>query len=358
MLKSYKLYIQPSELQTLNKDIWSDDPVPGTLKHGEKKYLIDVAYRGDSIRKNKKKSYQITFRKPYVVEKNHVVHLNSEYKDPSLIRNKLSLDFFRSLGILTPNAQHVLLILNGQCRGIYLELESFDEFFLKKWNLPEGGIFYATDNDANFSLLTEEEDAKTEILQGYTEVYDSNGKGGQLLSDLIFKINTLTNLEFEREIPKMIDVEKYLKWLAGVVCTQNFDGFIHNYALYWNSGTGLFEISPWDCDGTWGRNRHGELLPYDYIPIEGYNTLSARLLHHSGFRDLYKQIMEDILLNFFTEERLKPLIYSELKKLQPWIEKDIYIKEKMHIILSEPLVMLDFVRDRREYLARELVRLF
>jgi spore coat protein H len=356
-VNSYKVYIHPKDLQTLNKDIWSDDVVPGILKHDAKKLLIDITYRGDSIRKYKKKSYQITFKKPYVVNRNHVIHLNSEYKDPSLIRNKLSLDFFRSLGVITPRAQHALLYLNGQFKGIYLELESFDEFFLKKWNLPEGAIFYATDNDANFSLLTEEEEAKTEILQGYSEVFDTNGKGEQLLSDLIYKINTLSNLEFEREIPKMIDIEKYLKWLSGVVCTQNFDGFIHNYALYWNSGSGLFEISPWDCDGTWGRNRHGELLPYDYIPIEGYNTLSARILYNSTFRSLYKKIMEDILKNKFTEYQQKPLIYAEIEKIKPWIDKDPYMVKKMPVFLSESQFILDFVRNRRLYLLRELVHL-
>ena len=83
----------------------------------------------------------------------------------------------------------------------------------------------------------------------------------------------------KRKLVKYLDIDKYLRWLAGVVCTQNFDGFIHNYALYRNSETNLFEITPWDYDGTWGRDLHGRKLDHDFVPISGYNTLTGRLLH-------------------------------------------------------------------------------
>ena len=39
--------------------------------------------------------------------------------------------------------------------GIYLQLESVDEWFLQKRKLPYGPIFYATEYHANFSLLTQ-----------------------------------------------------------------------------------------------------------------------------------------------------------------------------------------------------------
>lgn len=48
-----------------------------------------------------------------------------------------------------------------------------------------------------------------------------------------------------------MDADKYLRWLAGIVFTSNYDGFVHNYALYRNHETGLFEVIPWDYDATW-----------------------------------------------------------------------------------------------------------
>ncbi len=57
------------------------------------------------------------------------------------MRNKLSLDFFAELGTLSPKANFVTLQINGRHEGVYLELESVDEYFLAKRNLAEGAVF-------------------------------------------------------------------------------------------------------------------------------------------------------------------------------------------------------------------------
>ena len=352
-MRSYSIYIHPNDYKNLRKDIWSDDYVCGFLREGRNKYLIDISYRGHSIRNHAKKSYSIVFQNPHLVKYAHEIHLNAESKDPSLIRNKLSLDFFSSIDVLSPESQHVLLTINGQYRGIYLQIESLDEYLLRKRNLADGSIFYATDDDANFSLLTVDEEPKTEILQGYTPKYDTDN-GTLRFSDLLFKINTLTNHEFEEKIPMMMNIDKYLKWLAGVVCTQHFDGFDHNYALYYNSSTKLFEISPWDCDGTWGRNRHGKILNYDVVPIEGYNTLSARLLHIPSFRKTYKKILEDILKNQFTAETQAPIIDGLFTTLKPHLEKEPLATSNPSFLDKEKQFILTFIRNRNKHLYKQL----
>ena len=93
-LLEYQLFIHPIDVSELRKDIWIDDPVSAKLTINKKKYDIDIAYRGSHIRDFKKKSYHISFYKPNTYRNGKEVHLNAEYKDPSLLRNKLSLDFF------------------------------------------------------------------------------------------------------------------------------------------------------------------------------------------------------------------------------------------------------------------------
>ena len=63
------------------------------------------------------------------------------------------------------------------------------------------------------------------------------------LQEMIIKINTISKEEFENEIVKYINVNAYLCWLAGVVFTQNFDGFVHNYALYQNGRQRFSKLS-------------------------------------------------------------------------------------------------------------------
>jgi spore coat protein H len=167
-LPLYAIYIHPNDLRELRRDIWNDDLVPATFTFQKKKFHIDISYRGSHIRNFKKKSYFISFYKPYFFHGVHELHLNAEYKDPSLMRNKLSLDFFSALGVLSPSSRHVLLSINGKHEGIYLQLESVDEFFLKKRQLPAGPIFYAIDDDANFSLIGSFHKApKTSLDAGY-----------------------------------------------------------------------------------------------------------------------------------------------------------------------------------------------
>lgn len=351
-MEKYFIFIHPSELKGMQQNIWEHDYADGKLKIADKKFSIKLALRGNQIRKHKKKSYHILFEKPYLMDGQHEVHLNAEYNDPSLMRNKLSFDFFESIGVLAPHSVHILLYINGICQGIYLKLESFDEYYLRKRNLPDGTIYYATNNDANFSLYTPEKNLKSSLDNGYTKKYDFQHDDS--LKRLLFVINTFPKEKFCVEISKLLHVPKYLMWLAGVVCTQNFDGFIHNYALYHNSETELFEITPWDYDGTWGRDLHGSPLEHDYIPIEGYNTLTARLLDCTDYRLMYRNFLHQILETQFTDQFQESIIGTLQHTIRPFINKDPNLKNKLAAFDQEKDYILGFIRERNKYLANKL----
>ena len=105
-------------------------------------------------------------------------------------------------------------------------------------NYQKGPIFYAVDGDANFSLMSDlDKEVKKSLEFGYEIKYGTK-QDEYNLQEMIIKINTISQEEFENEIIKYINVDKYLRWLAGVVFTQNFDGFVHNYALYRNGKQG------------------------------------------------------------------------------------------------------------------------
>ncbi|GAB6182027.1 spore coat protein CotH [Desulfotomaculum defluvii] len=356
-IPSYSLFINPKDLRELRSDIWSNEHVPAQLKVNQSSYKIEISYRGALTRELPKKSYHILFKKPRNFSGAREIHLNAEYLDPSLLRNKLSLDFFRSLNILSPEAKFVLLNLNGYFKGIYLHLESVDEQFLKKRNLPTGAIYYAHNDDANFSLLDPDNyDVKKSLLAGYKQKLGSTADDGYL-RELIFKVNTIPRSDFGKEIIKYIDIERYLLWLAGVVCTQNYDGFIQNYALYRNSATGLFELIPWDYDGTWGRSCHGKEMDYNYVPIQGSNTLTARILDISDFRHRYRILLEEILETLFTQDLLEPRITTIYNMLRPHILLDPYKREDIEKFEAEPEYIVRFIKDRNCYLKEQLSEL-
>jgi spore coat protein H len=355
-LPTYSLFIHPNDLKELRSDIWCEDPIQGSLKIDKKRLDVDLVYRGSHTRKFKKKSYNIQFYQPKIFQGAREIHLNAEYKDRSLMRNRLSFDFFTSIGVLAPTSQHVFLYLNGKPEGIYLQLESVDDLFFKKRNYPLGAVFYAVNGDANFSLLSDlDSDVKEALDLGY-EMKVGTKDDLYHLHELIYKINTISKKEFEDSIQSYVNVNQYLRWLAGVICTQNYDGFVHNYSLIRNSETGLFEVSPWDYDGTWGRDVNGKVMEYDYVRIEGFNTLTARILDVPSFKKEYQSLLKTILATEFNPLVMEPKINHLYQTLRPYVEKDPYIKDQLTQFDREPEFILQFIKDRSRYINEELTK--
>ncbi|MBO0962242.1 CotH kinase family protein [Neobacillus sp. MM2021_6] len=353
-IPQYKLFIKPIDLKELRRDIWIDEPVPAQLTIEGKRLEVDLSYRGSHIRDFSKKSYQIAFYNPKRFKGSNQFHLNAEYKDPSLIRNKLSFDFFSEIGVLSPQSRHIFLTSNGRAEGVYLELESVDENFLKRRNLADGSIFYAVDGDANFSLMSDlDKITKTSLELGYERKYGI-AENDYFLQEFIFNINTLSQTDFEKEIRKYVDIDKYLRWIAGIIFTSNYDGFVHNYALYRNGDTGLFEVIPWDYDATWGRDVNGKEMEANYVPIDGFNTLTARLLDTDVYRKNYRKLLEEIMNHQFTNEFMMPRVEKLLQLIRPFVLLDPYKKQMIDDFDQEREVIANYIEERRIYLQRKI----
>ncbi|BCJ88325.1 CotH kinase family protein [Effusibacillus dendaii] len=357
-LPTYSLFIHPNDLRDLRADIWSDELIAARLKKGEKIFPVEICYRGSHIRKLPKKSYLIQFKSSRKKSPVPEFHLNAEYNDPSLIRNRLSFHFFKRIGALAPEASHIFLKVNGEPAGLYLQIESVDEFFLKKRGLPPGNIYYAINDNANFSLISPiMNEVKSRLEKGY-ELKCGKEEDFGYLRKLIYVINSTPQSDFPNEIVKHIAIEPYLRWLIGVVCTQNFDGFIQNYALYRNSETGIFEILPWDYDATWGRDINGELMSADYIPITGYNTLTARILDVYDFRKRYREMITEILETAFTKNELEPVLLEWFDTLRPYLKMDPFKKKnELDAFEAEFELILRYIEDRNRYLVKNIASL-
>lgn len=355
LIPSYSLKIEDENLEELRGDLWNNEPVPAYLMVEGITYDIDIAYRGSYTRKFRKRSYRIEFIDPKLFSGAREIHLNAEYKDPSFIRNKLSFDFFDDIGVLAPQSQHINLSRNDSHKGVYLQLESVDEFFLENRGLPIGPIYYAVNNNANFSLLRDEK-TKVSLLSGYQRAF-GDSSDDDIVAELIKKINTIPLADFQNEISRYINIDKILRWLAGAVCSMNNDGFTHNYALYRNSETGLFEIIPWDYDATWGRRINGGIMASNYVPIEGKknNHLCYLLMRVPEFRKRYRSILEEILETKFTVDYMESKIVALHEALRPHILLDPYKKKAIDIFNSEPDFICQFIRDRNSYLTEQLV---
>lgn len=353
ILPVYSLSIHRWDLQELATPLRPfDDPVPGNLYIDIMKFSIATKFRGNYIKKLPKRSYFIQLKRPRLLNGAREFHLNAEYKDPSSIRNKLSLDLFQAFGVLSPSSQHVRLYLNSRYEGVYLHLESVDDLFLENRGLPFGPIYYAVEPDADFSLNRyKSEEPKESLLIGYQRKIGAASDDMKLI-DFINIINNTTDDKFEEEISRHLDVQKYLRWLAVAVCTQNYDGFKKNYALYLNSETELFEIIPWDYDGTFGRDWDADTIKPDSLSIKGKNHLTKKLLEFPAFRKQYRVLMEELLDTLFTPDYFEPIITSLIESIRPHLlfKND----EKRELFDGEKDYMTSFIKERNRYLRESL----
>lgn len=350
-MPSMNLNILPPHLKQLKEHVWNEKPVNAKLKWQGQIHDVGIAYRGSYTRDLPKKSYLLRFKAGNLGVQE--AHLNAEFLDPSMIRNKLSFELFNQLGVLVPEANYVQLFINRKYEGVYLQLESVDQYFLKKRGLPRGAIFYAINNNANFSLLGEDREVKSTLDAGYKRKVGTNEQDDHL-RELIYKINSVPRSDFRDEIVRYVDVGKYIQWLVGVICTQNYDGFTSNYALYRSEETGLFELIPWDYDGTWGRNYRAKLMDFEYVPIIGFNTLTARILDATEFRQSYRDKLSEVLESSYSESYLEPIISKLHRDIRPYLMEDPYKSAKLIEFDQEPEYILDFVRNRRQYLLEHL----
>ena len=68
---------------------------------------------------------------------------------------------------------------------------------MAKRKLADGAIFYAVDDDANFSLMSDlEKETKTSLELGY-EKKTGTVEDDFYLQDMIFKINTVPKAQFK-----------------------------------------------------------------------------------------------------------------------------------------------------------------
>jgi len=130
---------------------------------------VGIRLRGNSTMTYKKKPYRVKFDKKQSVlgmEKNKSWVLLADYLDTSKIRNFTAFSIAKSFENLdfTPTPHHVVLYLNGKCKGLYLLCEQIDE--------KEGRTNVETDIDPNvmkdFPFLVEMD--RNALSEGVTGV--------------------------------------------------------------------------------------------------------------------------------------------------------------------------------------------
>ena len=330
-----RILIDQSNLNTLLGDsLYSDHHFPASFIYGSSSFSDTIAsvgfrVRGNTSRDADKKSFKISFNE-YVngqkfegIEKMNLIGLHN---DPSLLRYWLSLKTLNDNALICSRVSFVKLFINGQYKGLYLNVEHIDDEFLQKRfiNDDQGNLykcFWGADLNYWGSNPT-----------SYYDTYElKTNKAQNDYSGLIQFLNTLNNIsdtEFPCFIEENFEVDLYLKTLAAEMIIGHWDGYAlnkNNFYLYQRPSDGKFVFIEYDMDNTFGIDWFG--IDWSTRNLNNWQNsnrpLIDRLLSHPYYKDQFNLYLDEILNDFNNSNWLIELQQKQ-NDLSSSVQSDTY----------------------------------
>lgn len=243
--------------------------------------------------------------------------LNNMFSDPSYLREFMSYEIMREMGLNVPLTSFVNVYVNDELFGFYLMVEAIDDSFLSRsFGDNEGNLYKAEMN----STLQVESD-------GSYDSYEKKNGEDESKSDLVTLIETLNDMpEGEKgEIETVLDVESALKYIAANMILINSDSyngnFAQNYYLY-NQG-GVFTVIPWDFNMAFaGMGRGGTAIDLEN-PItnttEEKTPLIQKLLAVPEYKTRYLEIVAEYV---GIMEDFEATVTEKAAQIRPYVDAD------------------------------------
>jgi spore coat protein CotH len=248
------------------------------------------------------------------------INLNNGYQDPTLMREKLFLDFLNEQGLYAPRANYARLYINGIYWGLYLMVERVDKNFVKnRVGNKQGNLFKGDGVSASCATL-QYHVTMSSYYDCYTLKTNTATNNWSDLVNLTYEIYATDSTEFKDSIEVLLNTVSFIGAFAACNLFVNFDSyayrFPHNYYLYHNTATDKFDWITWDASTAFGMD-----VPATVSQIENYSVLyttpphnrhplAMRMLENSFYKTQYLNTICRFTNNYFRPPRLNPIIDS------------------------------------------------
>lgn len=287
--------------------------------------------RGHSTRYAAQKSFTVELKKESPALGGYkTLFLNKHPYDLTRLRNKLAFDLFKGLPeLLTLNTRFVHLTIDGQDYGLFTQVERPGDRMLEARGLdPDGNLYKAEQFEFHPDPALKDVGAPGYEKKAFEKILEiREGKSHQKLLAMIADVNN-EELPINQVIAKHFDRENYLTWLAVNVVTGNLDTNSQNFLLYSPQSSSAWTFIPWDYDGAWGfYDQPNEAAASRLSRWQtGLSNWWGVKLHRRFLQDPEntRQLVarcEQLAGEFFTRDRLQPLLDSYKPVVRPFISK-------------------------------------
>ncbi|PYZ95869.1 hypothetical protein CR205_15925 [Alteribacter lacisalsi] len=385
------LYLSAAEEdieELYSRDLFNDDRIDGTVSFEDPEaeaQEVAFRYRGNSSRYAPKKSFNIRFEEdqPFLFDHDRM-NLNAVWTDPTIMRDRLSMEMFSELGQPAPSVEYFHLVINDVYEGLYFHVDRIDHNFIERQGLdagsePEGTLIRdeLRDNDdleveSVFGFDIESVENPEEFLEN-----NFNYRGDpdwSRLYDLIVWLNESEPGEtFTEEFDERFDRENFTDWLAVHILVGDMDAYGDDYWLYHEESSDQWHVIPWDKDLSFGSHtrsgfgvaNHFFSYEVDLYPRGRWNNELIDLFYDT---DELRDELYDRLLELMDETFTIDYFEAKIDDYYEWIERSLADTEGMEKFelhtanhMGDPEhseyfrdVLKDYVHLRYEYLKQEI----
>jgi hypothetical protein len=241
-------------------------------------------------------------------------NLNNLFKDPTFIREKLTMDYMNDHGIHSPRCTYARVYYNNVYWGLFTLVEDVNSKFLEQHFGNKNGNLFKGDPHGDLKWFGTS-------VSSYTPHYELDQTSTNDWTDLVNLINTVNNAPTATYYTSLEDSLFGWDFLANCVINNmfvNLDSYCgsgHNYYIYHDSTLMKWRWLPWDVNETFGSFTLGmnptqlKTLPFDYVNQSINRPLFVNMMadptYHQVYVYTYCQLMAD-----FNNAYLDPYIDS------------------------------------------------
>ncbi len=226
--------------------------------------------------------------------------LDNLTQDPSMLRERLTMAFFRRMGLPAPREAHARLFVNDTFAGVYALVETIDKGFLGRALGADGhggtendGYLFEYDYVREFRFEypgSNLDDYK--IFDPKTHEKDADSQLWGPIADMVKAINETPEAIFDREVSNYLDLGKVASHLALENFVAEDDGILgyagmNNFYMYRFEDSRRSQFLAWDKDNTF------HAIDFDIMSRVGDNVLARRTLAIPGYRTTYLNTLLD-----------------------------------------------------------------
>ncbi|MES2426870.1 MAG: CotH kinase family protein [Bacteroidota bacterium] len=245
--------------------------------------------------------------------------LDAMYIDQARMRNRLCTDIWNSYN----NVPHIAseptalngtrgymaeVFLNKHYAGVYCLTEKLDRKQLqvkKQYGDMYKADFWTDQTDFNGTIPFDNTSATWGGWElEYPGIGDTPAPDWSYLSNIVNYIATSTDADFAANIKSKVDINNMVDYFIFINMLDAADNENKNtfFSFYDYRTAPSFFYSPWDLDGTMGRNAGGSYKDHEIIGANNNNLLQRLLnLNVGGFKDLLKARWNSLRNNQFSK---------------------------------------------------------